>query len=302
MELTTRQERIVEIVKQDGPITGKEIAKKLSLIRATLRPDLTLLIMAGILEARPRVGYYYTGKTPLNLVAKVIQKIKVGDVKSVPIVIRDNASVYDAVVMMFLEDVGTLFVVKEGGFLEGVISRKDLLKTAMGGADINKMPIGVVMTRMPNLITTTPEESVFIAAQKLNSREVDALPVVRAVRTENGVEELEVVGRITKTTITRLFVELGGPARNTTQSINHRPQHIYDRDTVALCLFHQCLFQFRKHNCIGNDPGYFFSLLDDFRYVGLIVNIGRPSNVNKTRVKLTHCRPCHKIRSFSNRI
>ncbi len=209
MELTKRQERIVEIVKQEGPITGRQIAEKLSLIRATLRPDLTLLTMAGILEARPRVGYYYTGKTPLHLVSKVIQRIKVGDVKSVPIVVRENATVYDAVVTMFLEDVGTLFVVKEGGYLEGVISRKDLLKTAMGGSDIHKIPIGVIMTRMPNLITTTPDEPILLAANKLTSREVDALPVVRAVKGKNGNEELEVVGRITKTTITRIFVELG---------------------------------------------------------------------------------------------
>lgn len=209
MELTKRQERIVEIVKQEGPITGRQIADKLSLIRATLRPDLTLLTMAGILEARPRVGYYFTGKTPANLIAKAIRNIKVGDVKSVPVVVKNNATVYDAVVCMFLEDVGTLFVVKEGGFLDGVISRKDLLKTALGGADINKMPIGVVMTRMPNLITTDYEEPVLMAARKLSTREVDALPVVKAVRGPDGEEELEVIGRITKTTITRLFVELG---------------------------------------------------------------------------------------------
>lgn len=209
VELTKRQEQIVEIVKREGPITGKEIARKLSLIRATLRPDLTLLIMAGILEARPRVGYYYTGKSPANLVAKTIQGIKVGDLKSVPIVIRENASVYDAVVTMFLEDVGTLFVVREGGYLEGVISRKDLLKTAIGGSDLHKMPIGVVMTRMPNLITTTPDEPILVAAQKLSTREVDALPVVRLVSDTEGKEALEVVGRVTKTTVTRLFAELG---------------------------------------------------------------------------------------------
>ncbi|MHB9094937.1 MAG: helix-turn-helix transcriptional regulator [Eubacteriales bacterium] len=209
MELTKRQVHIVEIVKREGPITGRQIAEKLSLIRATLRPDLTLLTMTGILEARPRVGYFYSGKTPANLTAKAIRGIKVGDVKSVPAVIRNNATVYDAVVTMFLEDVGTLFVVKEGGYLDGVISRKDLLKIAMGGSDIYRMPIGVVMTRMPNLITTTPEEPVFLAAQKLSTREVDALPVVRVVEGKNGEEELEVVGRITKTTVTRVFVELG---------------------------------------------------------------------------------------------
>ena len=35
------------------------------------------------------------------------------------------------------------------------------------------------MTRMPNIITTTPEESLVSAAQKIIEHEVDALPVVR---------------------------------------------------------------------------------------------------------------------------
>jgi len=69
------------------------------------------------------------------------------------------------------------------------------------------MPVSVVMTRMPNIICTTPEESVLTAAQKIIEHEVDALPVVRPVAGKE--KKLEVIGRITKTTITRLFVELG---------------------------------------------------------------------------------------------
>ncbi len=208
VELTKRQEKIVEIVKQEGPISGRQIAAKLSLIRATLRPDLTLLTMAGILEARPRVGYSYAGKSPANLMAKAMRGIKAGDLQSVPVVIGQNTTVYDAVITMFLEDAGTLFVVREGGYLEGVISRKDLLKIALGGSELHKMPIGVVMTRLPNLITTTPGESILLAAQKLMAREVEVLPVVKVVTGTAGEEELKVVGQITKTTITRLLVEL----------------------------------------------------------------------------------------------
>jgi len=62
LELTRRQETILEIVKKSGPITGEQIAEKLSLTRATLRPDLAILTMSGLLEARPRVGYYYSGR------------------------------------------------------------------------------------------------------------------------------------------------------------------------------------------------------------------------------------------------
>lgn len=208
MELSKRQEAILEIVKKEGPITGEQIAERLSLTRATLRPDMAILTMSGLLEARPRVGYYYSGKTPGSVLAEKLHSIKVGEIKSVPVVVPEECSIYDAVVTMFIEDVGTLIVVREGGILEGVVSRKDLLKTTLGGQDIHKLPVGVIMTRMPNVITAEPEESVWLAARKLIVHEVDALPVVRPVKDAPG-KELEVIGRLSKTNITRLFVELG---------------------------------------------------------------------------------------------
>ncbi|HEX6922967.1 MAG TPA: helix-turn-helix domain-containing protein, partial [Bacillales bacterium] len=63
IELSNRQEHILQIVKDEGPITGEQIAEELGLTRATLRPDLAILTMAGFLDAKPRVGYYYSGKT-----------------------------------------------------------------------------------------------------------------------------------------------------------------------------------------------------------------------------------------------
>jgi CBS domain-containing protein len=106
---------------------------------------------------------------------------------------------------MFLEDVGTLFVVQDGGILTGVLSRKDLLKATLGNSEINKIPVGVGMTRMPNIIISTPEESVLEAAKKMIEHQVDALPVVKSL--EPG-DRLEIVGRISKTNIVKLFVDL----------------------------------------------------------------------------------------------
>jgi CBS domain-containing protein len=195
------------MVKEFGPITGTQIAEKLSLSRAALRSDLAILTMSGLLGARPRVGYYYTGKNQTELIAGVIGSICVGDVQSRPIVIRENCSVYDAIVTMFIEDVGTLVVVSEGGFIEGIVSRKDLLKATMGGKNVNDLPVTLAMTRMPNIILTTPEELVLRAAQKLINHQVDALPVVEMITIDN-TEKFKVVGRFTKTNITQLFVHL----------------------------------------------------------------------------------------------
>lgn len=207
IELTPRQENILEIVRSSGPITGKEIADKLAVTRAALRADLALLTMSGLLGARPRVGYYYTHKDPSDYIAGVLGSICVEEVQSTPVVVRENCSVYDAIVTMFVEDTGSIFVVSEGGFLEGLISRKDLLKTSMGQKDLNELPVKIVMTRMPNIIITTPEESVLRAAQKLLNHQVDSLPVVNIINIDN-TEKQQVVGRFTKTNITRLFVQL----------------------------------------------------------------------------------------------
>ena len=89
----------------------------------------------------------------------------------------------------------------------GLVSRKDLLKISIGNADIHKIPVGIIMTRMPNIVTVTPEESAYDAARKIVDHQVDALPVVRIVENESPVK-YKVVGKVTKTTITKLFVEL----------------------------------------------------------------------------------------------
>jgi DeoR family transcriptional regulator, catabolite repression regulator len=204
IELTKRQEMIIEIVKKQGPITGEQIAEILSVARATLRPDLSILTMAGFIEARPRVGYYFAGDKTENLVGEAIQKLMVKDYKSVPIVIAEKSSVYDAIVMMFMEDVGTLIVVKDS-LLQGVVSRKDLLKVAISGGELQSIPVNLAMTRMPHVITADLKDTLYEAAVRMVRHEVDSLPVVRNL----NEGDLEVVGRLSKTTVARAFVELG---------------------------------------------------------------------------------------------
>ncbi|GGK18673.1 hypothetical protein GCM10010965_09610 [Caldalkalibacillus thermarum] len=180
--------------------------------RATLRPDLAILTMAGILDARPRVGYFYTGKTTMQAIGASIKNKKVKDYKSIPVLVKENTSVYDAICTMFLEDVGTLFVVNENNDLAGVVSRKDLLRTAIGKHNLEDIPVSIIMTRMPNIILTYPDESLHEAASKLIRYQIDALPVVKPKqKADNNQKEnkYEVVGRITKTTITRAYVDLG---------------------------------------------------------------------------------------------
>jgi CBS domain-containing protein/biotin operon repressor len=203
---TERQDKILQIVKQNGPITGQEIAEKLSLTRAALRPDLAILTMSGKLDARPRVGYFFNENYEVKRQAEKFLHQKVIDYKAHPIVVDKSTAVYDAIVQLFLEDVGTLYAVDSKGHLAGVVSRKDLLRASLGNKNLHELPVSVIMTRMPNIITIKPDVSLLEAAKKMIDNHIDSLPVVKEVEEQKNTYLL--LGRITKTTITRAYLEI----------------------------------------------------------------------------------------------
>ena len=205
--LSNRQKRIAEIVRQSGPITGEKIARQLNVTRAALRSDLAILVMGGIIDARPKVGYIYTGKNTLGMLMEEISSITVEDIQSVPVAINNMKNAYEAVVTMFLEDVGTIYVIDEKGLLVGVVSRKDLLKAATNNSgDLKDVPVVMVMTPLAKVVTVTPETSVAAAARKIIDNEIDSLPVVKCV--DEVTRSFEVIGRVTKTNFTHLLVDI----------------------------------------------------------------------------------------------
>lgn len=206
IQLNQRQLKIIDIVKANEPITSESIAANLNVTRATLRSDLAILTMTGILDARPKVGYFYSGVSEVNLIGNKIKDKKVKDIMSMPIVVKKDTSIYDVIVTMFLSDVGSIFIIDEEENLCGIVSRKDLLKATIGGADINKMPIGMIMTRTPNVVTVSQEEGILVAAKKIIEHEVDSIPVIE--EHEDDPNKTRVIGRMSKTNITKLFLEL----------------------------------------------------------------------------------------------
>lgn len=174
-----------------------------------MRPDLAILTMSGILDAKPRVGYFYNEKGGKNLKIIQFESLLVKDVKSIPVVVKEDDVIYDAIVSMFINnDVGTLIVVSDGGKLEGVVSQKDLLKSILGKPDLNKIPVSVVMTRVPNVVTVEGTDTVLTAARKMLEHEIDCIPVVKITQEEGKERISEVIGRITKSNITRVFIEM----------------------------------------------------------------------------------------------
>ena len=205
MKLSKRQEQIAQIVREEGPETGSAIAEHLEVTRSALRSDLSVLTMLGVLDARPNVGYYYVGLSKETQTAERLKSFLVRDVLSQAVVVNGDTSLYDTIVTIFTEDVGTILVCDDS-YLVGVVSRKDLLRASMGQTDSHTMPISMIMTPVSKVITVEPTDTLVEAAQKMIEYEVDCLPVVVREDVENK-KRLKVVGRVSKTTVTKVFLE-----------------------------------------------------------------------------------------------
>ncbi|MBS5937162.1 transcriptional regulator [Clostridium sartagoforme] len=209
MKLSERQEEIIRLVKKGQPVTSEALAEKLGVTRAALRADLAILTMIGVLDARPKVGYVYLGEAQNTRILENISRVLAGEIMSKPVTVTEETTVYDAIVFLFLNDVGTLFI-ENNGILVGAVSRKDFLKNAIGGTDIHKVPVGVIMTRMPNIVCGSTEDSAYDLAKKIIEHEIDSIPIVEKIG--DGLNErpqFKIVGKISKTNITKLFVKLG---------------------------------------------------------------------------------------------
>lgn len=203
MKLSSRQLEIIKIVKENEPISGDSIAGTLGLSRATLRSDLAILTMTGLLDARPKVGYFYTGQTIEPLLYEKLYKKTVEDILLPPILIHQGTTVYDAVTNLFMYDVGSLYVKDDNDELIGVLSRKDLLRAAISNPNTEKTPVAMIMSRMPNIITITKDRTILEAGGLLLQHSIDTLPVVEIDNPK------KVIGKVTKSRIMAYFINAG---------------------------------------------------------------------------------------------
>jgi len=181
------------------------IAEKIGLTRAALRPDLAVLSMCDILGAKPKVGYFTSTNIPKRDLVKTLMKIKLGDIMSSPVVIDESASVYESIVRLFMENIGTLFVA-DNHVLKGIVSRKDLLKVAMNGGDMSNMPIGIAMTSVAKAIYLDKDNTIIDAAEKIIECDIDCIPIVEF----NEFGHMIIIGRVSKTNITRAILDIVG--------------------------------------------------------------------------------------------
>ncbi|WEK55526.1 MAG: helix-turn-helix transcriptional regulator [Candidatus Cohnella colombiensis] len=207
IELTARQLTIIDLVKKHAPITGEQIAEGLGISRPTIRSDLSVLVMLGYIDAKPKVGYFL-GKvlTSEGQLGEKLRYLKVKDVMNRPAIIRESATVNDAVISLFMENTGFLTVTDDQGALAGMVSLKDLVKVTLGNPNAASIPVSMVMTRVPRIVMVTPDDTAIDAAKKMLDHQVGGMPVV--VKNAEDRSRYEVVGRLTKTNMAQILVEL----------------------------------------------------------------------------------------------
>jgi Predicted signal-transduction protein containing cAMP-binding and CBS domains len=203
--LTARQMELLNLVKRHAPITGEQLAEMLGVSRPTLRSDLSLLVMLGLIDAKPKVGYF-VGKDYRveNAALQKLKSMKVGEAMGVPVNVPDTLSLHDAVVTLFMENADTLLVVNEQKRFVGIVTPKDILKMTLGNPNAGAIPVSMVMTRYPNIVTVAPGDPVTEAIRKMIAHQVDCLPVIDP----DGGKEPEVVGWIAKSNVIRLMADL----------------------------------------------------------------------------------------------
>ena len=199
-QLTQRQNKIIQLLKAESPMTGETLATKLNISLATIRADLRLLTTIGILDARPKVGYAYQGENLLQMDSQKFFQTTIAAILLPPTEIKLTTSMEEAVTKLFLADVGSLYVLDDDGALVGLISRKDLLRASFTNRDTT-LPASIVMTRMPNVITVTADTSIIAASKLLLKHNVDSLPVVK------NAGDTHVIGKITKNRIFKYLIE-----------------------------------------------------------------------------------------------
>jgi len=199
-QLTQRQNKIIQLLKAESPMTGETLSTKLNISLATIRADLRLLTTIGILDARPKVGYAYQGENLLQMDSQKFFQTTIAAILLPPTEIKLTTSMEEAVTKMFLADVGSLYVLDDDGALVGLISRKDLLRASFTNRDTT-LPASIVMTRMPNVITVTADTSIIAASKLLLKHNVDSLPVVQ------NAGDTHVIGKITKNRIFKYLIE-----------------------------------------------------------------------------------------------
>ena len=200
MELSDRQQQILDIVKAQQPLSGEKIAEELGISRATLRSDLSFLTLAGILQAAPKIGYTYAGSQIEPFLFDETFHTGISELMVPPLLIEQSTPIREAITNLCMYNVRAIFVVDEQKLLIGTLNQKDLLRGSLTTSN-DQTPVAVCMTRLANVVTVTPEMNILEVAQLMTQYDTEALAVV------DQKNSRKIIGKITKSRILAYIIE-----------------------------------------------------------------------------------------------
>ncbi len=92
------------------------------------------------------------------------------------ITIRPEQSVKDAVILLAKHNIGALIVVDESGQPIGIISERDIIRTAARREDVFLRPVSKVMTK--DVITGVPQDDLISVAHTMTEKRFRHLPII----------------------------------------------------------------------------------------------------------------------------
>lgn len=121
--------------------------------------------------------------------------MKIGEVMVKEIfMVRETDTIENALKIMTDKKVNGLPVVNEDNLLVGMVVKSDIYRFMIQPGHIESCPVDWVMAK--DVVSADPEESVYLAAEKLLNNHIIAMPVV-----ENG----KVVGVVSVEDLLRFF-------------------------------------------------------------------------------------------------
>ena len=92
------------------------------------------------------------------------------------ITIRPEQAISEAVASLAKHNIGALVVVDADGDLKGIISERDIVRTAAARKNIFELPVSEVMTK--RVIVGVPEDDVISVAHTMTEKRFRHLPIV----------------------------------------------------------------------------------------------------------------------------
>lgn len=90
--------------------------------------------------------------------------------------VHPDQSISEAVALLAEHDIGALVVVDAAGNLKGIISERDIIRTAVDNQSIFTLPVGEVMTK--RVIVGVPEDDVISVAHTMTEKRFRHLPII----------------------------------------------------------------------------------------------------------------------------